>query len=174
MWPTVDSGLLSLMGVCILDAVLLYFYVAHSGCCVIVFYPQWVEGKRLFQEAADLMDYDRKKLKTMWAQFWASHQVGASLIVVFSALRTPCLCISLCAEVLQVPVYSCQGCGGGETGKEGSVGGQVCGDWSPVHGGGPHPGAAGTEQRRAHRVHLHRQVSLCLFITHSTRYSTRI
>ena len=36
---------------------------------------QWVEAKRLFQEAADLMDYDRKKLKTMWGQFWASHQV---------------------------------------------------------------------------------------------------
>lgn len=22
------------------------------------------------------MDYDRKKLKTMWGQFWAAHQVG--------------------------------------------------------------------------------------------------
>ena len=35
---------------------------------------QWVEARRLFQEAADLLDYDRKKLKTMWGQFWASHQ----------------------------------------------------------------------------------------------------
>eukprot|EP00731_Ephydatia_muelleri_P023466 Em0015g1049a len=34
----------------------------------------WVEARRLFQEAADLLDYDRKKLKTMWGQFWASHQ----------------------------------------------------------------------------------------------------
>ena len=28
----------------------------------------------MFQEAADMMDYDKKKLKTMWGQFWASHQ----------------------------------------------------------------------------------------------------
>lgn len=40
---------------------------------------QWVECKRLFQEAADLMDYDRKKLKTMWGQFWAAHQVSRSV-----------------------------------------------------------------------------------------------
>ncbi|CAI8027595.1 Protein strawberry notch homolog 1, partial [Geodia barretti] len=71
----------------------------------------WVDAKRLFQEAADLMDYDRKKLKTMWAQFWASHQVGASLIVVslivvFSAAYSMSMCVTtyLSTEVLQVPV----------------------------------------------------------------------
>lgn len=35
---------------------------------------QWSETRRLFQLAADVLDYDKKKLKTMWAQFWASHQ----------------------------------------------------------------------------------------------------
>lgn len=34
----------------------------------------WVEARRLFKEAADLLDYDRKRLKTMWGQFWAAHQ----------------------------------------------------------------------------------------------------
>ena len=158
-------SLLSLVGVCLLDAVLLSFVWPTVGAVLLlsVALLQWVDAKRLFQEAADLMDYDRKKLKTMWAQFWASHQVGASLIVVFSAAYSMSMCNYLSTEVLQVPVYSCQGRGGGATGKEGSVGGQVCGDWSPVDGGGPHPGAAGAEQRRAHRVHLHRQVSLCFF-----------
>lgn len=33
-----------------------------------------METHRLFQEAADLLDYDKQKLKTMWGQFWASHQ----------------------------------------------------------------------------------------------------
>jgi len=49
---------------------------------------QWVECKRLFQEAADLMDYDRKKLKTMWGQFWAAHQV--SLHSVWRPLEYTC------------------------------------------------------------------------------------
>ena len=52
--------------------------VSHVVVVCDMTYPymvvQWVEARRLFQEAADLLDYDRKKLKTMWGQFWASHQ----------------------------------------------------------------------------------------------------
>ena len=33
-----------------------------------------METRRLFQEAADIIGYDKKKLKSMWCQFWASHQ----------------------------------------------------------------------------------------------------
>lgn len=40
---------------------------------------QWVEARKLFQEASDLMDFDRKKLKPMWSQFWAAHQVRTKL-----------------------------------------------------------------------------------------------
>jgi len=39
----------------------------------------WVEARKLFQEASDLMDFDRKKLKPMWSQFWAAHQVRTKL-----------------------------------------------------------------------------------------------
>ena len=79
---------------CLLDAVLLSFVWPTVGAVLLlsVALLQWVDAKRLFQEAADLMDYDRKKLKTMWAQFWASHQVGASLIVVFSAAHSMSMC----------------------------------------------------------------------------------
>jgi hypothetical protein len=33
-----------------------------------------METRRLFQEASDILDYNKAKLKTMWGQFWASHQ----------------------------------------------------------------------------------------------------
>ena len=33
-----------------------------------------MEARRLFQEASDLLDVERKSSKTMWGQFWASHQ----------------------------------------------------------------------------------------------------
>lgn len=35
---------------------------------------QWNESHRLFKEASELMGYDKQQLKTMWGQFWASHQ----------------------------------------------------------------------------------------------------
>lgn len=41
----------------------------------VISFFQWVEARRLFKEAADLLDYDSKGLKTVWGQFWAAHQV---------------------------------------------------------------------------------------------------
>ena len=40
-----------------------------------------MEARAAFKEAAELMDYDKRGLKTMWAQFWASHQVSSRLVV---------------------------------------------------------------------------------------------
>ncbi|XP_011404218.2 PREDICTED: protein strawberry notch homolog 1-like isoform X2 [Amphimedon queenslandica] len=34
----------------------------------------WVEARQMFKDAADLLDYDGRNLKTMWGQFWAAHQ----------------------------------------------------------------------------------------------------
>ena len=34
----------------------------------------WVELLHKFTEAADLIDADKKMKKTMWGQFWSSHQ----------------------------------------------------------------------------------------------------
>ena len=36
--------------------------------------PQWMEAHRLFHEASIALEWDRARLKGMWAQFWASHQ----------------------------------------------------------------------------------------------------
>ena len=50
----------------------------------------------MFQEAADLMDYERKKLKTMWGQFWAAHQVCSLAVTHFitlNSLYTMCMYI---------------------------------------------------------------------------------
>ena len=33
-----------------------------------------MEAHRLFHEAAVALEWDRTRLKGMWAQFWASHQ----------------------------------------------------------------------------------------------------
>ena len=45
----------------------------------------------MFKEAADLLDYDGRSLKTVWGQFWAAHQVllilCASLLNLFSWQR---------------------------------------------------------------------------------------
>lgn len=35
---------------------------------------QWVDARAMFQEAAELMEGDSRIKKTMWGQFWASHQ----------------------------------------------------------------------------------------------------
>lgn len=34
----------------------------------------WVEMLHKFTEAADLIDAEKKMKKTMWGQFWSSHQ----------------------------------------------------------------------------------------------------
>ena len=34
----------------------------------------WVDLLHKFQEAAELIDADKKMKKTMWGQFWSSHQ----------------------------------------------------------------------------------------------------
>ena len=35
---------------------------------------RWVEMLHKFTEAADLIDAEKKMKKTMWGQFWSSHQ----------------------------------------------------------------------------------------------------
>uniref|UniRef100_A0A2P2I206 Protein strawberry notch n=2 Tax=Hirondellea gigas TaxID=1518452 RepID=A0A2P2I206_9CRUS len=34
----------------------------------------WVEARRMFQEASELIDAEKGMKKTMWGQFWSSHQ----------------------------------------------------------------------------------------------------
>lgn len=34
----------------------------------------WVEAMQKFQEAAELVDAENRMRKTMWGQFWSSHQ----------------------------------------------------------------------------------------------------
>jgi hypothetical protein len=41
--------------------------------CVLLF-VQWVEAMQKFQEAAELVDAENRMKKTMWGQFWSSHQ----------------------------------------------------------------------------------------------------
>lgn len=38
------------------------------------FFLQWVEAMQRFQEAAELIDAENRMKKTMWGQFWSSHQ----------------------------------------------------------------------------------------------------
>lgn len=40
----------------------------------IVLFLQWVEAMQKFQEAAELIDAENRMKKTMWGQFWSSHQ----------------------------------------------------------------------------------------------------
>ena len=35
---------------------------------------QWNKSHQLFKKASDIMGYEKQQLKTMWGQFWASHQ----------------------------------------------------------------------------------------------------
>ena len=42
---------------------------------VFVFLPQWKEAREKFEKAAELMDAEGRIKKTMWGQFWSSHQV---------------------------------------------------------------------------------------------------
>ena len=70
-----------------------------------------------------------------------------------------CSIIHTPAEVLQVPVYSGQGAGGGATGQEGSGRREVCGHRAPVHRRSTHSGAAGTVRWRAEWLHLNCKVS---------------
>jgi len=44
---------------------------AAANWCVFV---QWVEAMQKFQEAAELVDAENRMKKTMWGQFWSSHQ----------------------------------------------------------------------------------------------------
>lgn len=37
-------------------------------------FVQWVEAMQKFQEAAELVDAENRMKKTMWGQFWSSHQ----------------------------------------------------------------------------------------------------
>ena len=39
------------------------------------FLPQWKEAREKFEKAAELMDAEGRIKKTMWGQFWSSHQV---------------------------------------------------------------------------------------------------
>ena len=40
---------------------------------------QWTLARTYFKEASDLMDYEKKRVKTMWGQFWAAHQVRMNI-----------------------------------------------------------------------------------------------
>ncbi|XP_015914780.1 protein strawberry notch homolog 1 [Parasteatoda tepidariorum] len=47
----------------------------------------WVEARAKFQEAAELMEGDPRTKKTMWCQFWASHQRFFKYLCIASKVR---------------------------------------------------------------------------------------
>ena len=49
----------------------------------------WVEMLHKFTEAADLIDAEKKMKKTMWGQFWSSHQRFFKYLCIASKVRYP-------------------------------------------------------------------------------------
>ncbi|KFM82075.1 Protein strawberry notch-like protein, partial [Stegodyphus mimosarum] len=47
----------------------------------------WVEARAKFQEAAELMEGDPRTKKTMWCQFWASHQRFFKYLCIASKVK---------------------------------------------------------------------------------------
>lgn len=47
----------------------------------------WVEARAKFQEAAELMEGDSRTKKTMWCQFWASHQRFFKYLCIASKVK---------------------------------------------------------------------------------------
>ena len=47
----------------------------------------WVEMLHKFTEAADLIDAEKKMKKTMWGQFWSSHQRFFKYLCIASKVR---------------------------------------------------------------------------------------
>jgi hypothetical protein len=89
---------------------------------------QWVEAMRKFQDAAELVDAEQRMKKTMWGQFWSSHQrffkylciaakVKHAVHISRFALKKSCLGLQLMTLLLQ---------GGHQVRK-------VCRDWSSEH-----------------------------------------
>ena len=50
----------------------------------------WVELLHKFTEAADLIDADKKMKKTMWGQFWSSHQRFFKYLCIASKVKHVC------------------------------------------------------------------------------------
>ena len=50
----------------------------------------WVEMLHKFTEAADLIDADKKMKKTMWGQFWSSHQRFFKYLCIASKVKHVC------------------------------------------------------------------------------------
>lgn len=47
----------------------------------------WVDGRAKFQQAIEIMDGDNRSKKTMWGQFWASHQRFFKYLCIASKVR---------------------------------------------------------------------------------------
>lgn len=47
----------------------------------------WVDLMHKFEEAASLVDADKKMKKTMWGQFWSSHQRFFKYLCIASKVR---------------------------------------------------------------------------------------
>ena len=45
-------------------------YAEYNGVSCL----QWVDARQMFQEASELVDAEKGMKKTMWGQFWSSHQ----------------------------------------------------------------------------------------------------
>ena len=55
------------------ESAYMYMHITFSLCLLVV--PlQWNKCHQMFKEASEIMGYDKQQLKTMWGQFWASHQ----------------------------------------------------------------------------------------------------
>ena len=48
---------------------------------------QWVDARNKFNEAADLIDAEKSMRKSMWGQFWSSHQRFFKYLCISSKVK---------------------------------------------------------------------------------------
>lgn len=57
-----------------------------------------MSAREKFQEAGDLMDSEHRLAKTMWGQFWASHQRFFKYLCISAKVRH---CVNLAKEAIR-------------------------------------------------------------------------
>ena len=59
---------------------------------------QWVDARDKFCKAADILDPDHRMSKSMWGQFWASHQRFFKYLCISAKVKC---CVQLAREAIQ-------------------------------------------------------------------------
>ena len=61
--------------------------MASNRNCNIIFPSQWLEARERFQKAAELMQAEQRMRKSMWGQFWSSHQRFFKYLCIAAKVR---------------------------------------------------------------------------------------